>query len=85
MALVHATFRVSGRIHDVNVGMKILDLASKLGAAKLGHDDVGEENVDGAGWLAPGRWFFGEKFSGKRGDVSVDRGGRRLHREGASW
>jgi hypothetical protein len=41
--MVHATFRVSGHIDDVNV-----DLASK----ELGHDDVGEENVDGAGMMA---------------------------------
>ena len=50
--LVHASFRVSGHIVDVNVGMAILDLASKLRAAELGHDGVGEENVDRAGMLA---------------------------------
>ena len=32
--------------------MKVLDLASKLRAARLGRDHVGEENVDGAGMMA---------------------------------
>jgi hypothetical protein len=52
--LIHAAFRVPGHIDDVNVGMKALDLASKRRAAKLGHDDVGEEDADGAGMMAGG-------------------------------
>lgn len=27
-------------------------MAGKLGSAKLGHDDVGEENIDGGGMMA---------------------------------
>src|SRR5260370_19037697 len=50
--LVHASFRVTRHIDDVNVGMKLLDLTGKLRAANLGHDDVGEENVDRAGMMA---------------------------------
>jgi hypothetical protein len=37
-----------GHLDDVNVGMKVLaklDLANKRPAAKLGHADVGEEDV----------------------------------------
>jgi hypothetical protein len=32
----------------MNIGLKVLDLAGKLGTAKLGHDDIGEENIDRA-------------------------------------
>jgi len=32
--------------------MKVPDLTGKLRAAQFGHDDVGEENVDGAGMMA---------------------------------
>ena len=36
----------------MNIRLKVLDLAGKLGAAKLGHDDVGEENIDRGGMMA---------------------------------
>ena len=35
----------------MNIGLQVLDLAGKLGSAKLGHDDVGGENIDRDGMM----------------------------------
>jgi hypothetical protein len=61
--VIHAAFRVSGHIDDMNIGLQVLDLAGKLGSAKLGHDDVGEENI---GWRRHARWCA-EIVRGKAG------------------
>ena len=50
--VIHSAFRVSGHIDDMNIRLKVPDLAGKLGATKLGHDDVGEENIDRGGMMA---------------------------------